>query len=49
MGMNLFMVKSVARDLELKKIMAGVLPFVAADIVRLAIIVSFPAITLALL
>jgi tripartite ATP-independent transporter DctM subunit len=49
MGMNLFMVKSVARDLELRQIMAGVLPFVAADIVRLAIIVAFPAITLALL
>ena len=45
-GMNLFVVKSAADDLELKEIMVGVLPFVGADIVRLAILIAFPAISL---
>ena len=45
-GMNLFMVKSAAPELNIKTIMAGVLPFVVTDIVRLAILVAFPAISL---
>lgn len=45
-GMNLFMVKSAARDLELKHIMIGVLPFCLADVIRLGILVAFPAIAL---
>ena len=44
--MNLFMVKSAARDLELKHIMIGVLPFCLADVIRLGILVAFPAIAL---
>lgn len=47
-GMNLFMIKSAAPHLPLKTIMQGVLPFVAIDIVRLAILVAFPAIVLLL-
>ncbi len=45
-GMNLFMVKSAAPELNIKTIMAGVLPFVLTDVVRLAILVAFPAISL---
>ena len=45
-GMNLFMVKSAAPELNIKTIMAGVLPFVVTDLVRLAILVAFPAIAL---
>ena len=47
-GMNLFMVKSAARDLPLRTVMIGVLPFVAIDILRLAILLAFPAICLLL-
>ena len=47
-GMNLFMVKSAAPRLPLKTIMQGVMPFVLVDIVRLAILVAFPAIVLLL-
>ncbi|TYC64288.1 TRAP transporter large permease [Rhodobacterales bacterium] len=47
-GMNLFMVKSVATDLPLRNIMLGVIPFILADIVRLAILIAFPAIVLLL-
>ena len=45
-GMNLFMVKNVARELDQKSIMIGVLPFVLSDIVRLALLIAFPAIAL---
>ncbi|MFV0244238.1 MAG: TRAP transporter large permease [Qingshengfaniella sp.] len=45
-GMNLFMVKSAARGLPLKTIMAGVLPFVVVDVVRLGILLAVPAISL---
>jgi TRAP-type C4-dicarboxylate transport system permease large subunit len=47
-GMNLFVVRAAADDLALKDVMIGVLPFVVTDIVRLAILIAFPAITLTL-
>jgi len=45
-GMNLFMVKSSAPGLSQRAIMIGVLPFVLSDIVRLALLIAFPAIAL---
>jgi TRAP-type C4-dicarboxylate transport system permease large subunit len=47
-GMNLFVVRGAVSDLALKEVMIGVLPFVVTDIIRLAILIAFPAITLAL-
>jgi tripartite ATP-independent transporter DctM subunit len=47
-GMNLFVVRGAVDDLELKDVMVGVLPFVLTDIIRLAILIAFPVITLAL-
>jgi TRAP-type C4-dicarboxylate transport system permease large subunit len=47
-GMNLFVVRGAAPDLELTDVMVGVIPFVLTDLVRLAILIAFPAITLAL-
>ena len=47
-GMNLFMVKSSAPDLEQRSIMIGVLPFVVSDIIRLGLLIAFPAIALTL-
>ena len=38
-GINVFIVKSVAPGAELGQIFRGVLPFIAADIVRIALIV----------
>lgn len=40
-GMNLFVLKSVA-DIRLETIAKGILPFIAADVVRIALIVAFP-------
>ena len=47
-GMNLFMVKSASRGTPLSTIMMGVLPFVVTDIIRLGILLAFPAISLLL-
>jgi tripartite ATP-independent transporter DctM subunit len=47
-GMNLFVVRAAAEDLDLKDVMVGVLPFVVTDVIRLTILIAFPAITLAL-
>lgn len=45
-GMNLFVVQSAAKDLKAIDVMVGVTPFVLADVVRLGILVAFPAISL---
>ncbi|HEX6978237.1 MAG TPA: TRAP transporter large permease [Alphaproteobacteria bacterium] len=47
-GMNLFVVQGVARDVPQGTVMRGVIPFVLADIIRLALLVAFPWITLVL-
>ncbi|MFN3764248.1 MAG: TRAP transporter large permease [Aliihoeflea sp.] len=45
-GMNVFVINSLAKDVPLQKIFAGVMPFVMTDLVRLALILAFPAIVL---
>jgi len=45
-GMNLYVVKSAAKELKMTDIMAGVIPFVIADVVRIIILIAFPAISL---
>ncbi|WP_137042795.1 TRAP transporter large permease [Pseudolabrys sp. FHR47] len=41
-GMNVFVIKSVIKDVKLSTVFKGVLPFVLTDIVRLAILILFP-------
>lgn len=45
-GLNLFMVNSVAPQLKLGTIYKGIMPFVIADVVRLFILIAIPAISL---
>ncbi|MFT6913398.1 MAG: tripartite ATP-independent transporter DctM subunit [Paracoccaceae bacterium] len=45
-GMNLFIINGVARDIPITRTYAGVAPFVVSDMVRVVILVTFPAITL---
>ena len=47
-GMNVFVLKSMLPDVELSTIFKGIIPFFGADLVRLALIVLFPATVLAL-
>ncbi len=45
-GMNLFVINTLARDVPMALTYRGVLPFVASDLVRILILAAFPAITL---
>lgn len=45
-GMNLFVMNSLLPLVKLKTIFQGVWPFVMADVVRLGILIAFPAISL---
>ncbi|MEM6309727.1 MAG: TRAP transporter large permease [Pseudomonadota bacterium] len=45
-GMNLFIINSMAKDIPIQRTYQGVLPFLVSDIVRVAILISFPAISL---
>jgi len=45
-GMNLFVINALLPSVPLNQIFRGVWPFVVADVVRLAILVAFPAIAL---
>jgi C4-dicarboxylate transporter DctM subunit len=45
-GMNVFVLSSVLPDVSTNQIWKGVTPFIFADLVRLAILIAFPTITL---
>jgi len=47
-GMNLFVINSMARDVPLTRTYGGALPFVMSDMIRVAILILFPGITLGL-
>jgi len=47
-GMNLFVINSMAPNVPLSQTFRGVVPFIASDIVRVAILVLFPGLTLVL-
>lgn len=48
-GMNVFVLKSVNEDVPLGTIFRGVLPFIAADFVRLGLLIAVPALSIGLL
>jgi tripartite ATP-independent transporter DctM subunit len=45
-GMNLFVLRSVVPSIPTTAIWRGVLPFVGADVLRMAVLIAFPAISL---
>ncbi len=47
-GLNVFIINSMAKDVPMFETFKGVLPFFLSDAVRVAIILSFPALALAL-
>jgi tripartite ATP-independent transporter DctM subunit len=47
-GLNVFVVSGLTRDVPMGRIFRGVLPFLAADIVKLGICVVFPSLSLLL-
>jgi TRAP-type C4-dicarboxylate transport system permease large subunit len=48
-GINVFVLQGVSRDYPLSTIYKGLVPFLSADIVRLAVLVIFPVLSLWLL
>ena len=47
-GMNLFVINAMADRVPLGRTFAGALPFVATDLIRVALLTAFPALTLGL-
>jgi C4-dicarboxylate transporter, DctM subunit len=45
-GLNLFVIRSVIGNVSIGAIYKGILPFIAADVVRILIIILFPALVL---
>jgi len=45
-GMNVFVIKSVVKDVSFTTIFKGVIPFVVTDLIRLLILIAFPVIAL---
>ena len=47
-GLNVFVIHGLSRDVPLTTVYRGVLPFLAADLVRVGLLLAFPGLTLAL-
>lgn len=45
-GMNVFVINSIAKDVSLEAIYKGTMPFIAVDLLRLIILCAFPSIAL---
>ncbi|PKP79319.1 MAG: C4-dicarboxylate ABC transporter permease, partial [Alphaproteobacteria bacterium HGW-Alphaproteobacteria-2] len=45
-GMNVFVISAMARDVPMIETFKGVAPFFGAEMVRVAVLVAFPALTL---
>jgi len=45
-GLGVLIVTSIARDVSIVQVYRRVLPFVAADFIRLAVLTAFPGVTL---
>ena len=47
-GMNLFIINSMSKDVPITQTYRGVLPFVASDVVRSGLLLAFPILTIGL-
>jgi C4-dicarboxylate transporter, DctM subunit len=45
-GLNVFVISAIARHVPITQTYRGVLPFLATDVVRLALCTAFPALSL---
>jgi TRAP-type C4-dicarboxylate transport system permease large subunit len=45
-GMNVFVISALAKDIPMWETFKGVMPFFGAEILRVAVLLAFPAITL---
>jgi TRAP-type C4-dicarboxylate transport system permease large subunit len=47
-GLNVFIINSMAKDVPMKDTFTGVLPFLASDAIRIAMLIAFPILSLGL-
>ena len=47
-GLNVFVINSMARDVPMLETFKGVIPFLMSDVIRVGFIIVFPILTLAL-
>ena len=47
LGMNLYVIQGVAKDVSLGRIFRGVLPFLGVDLMHLVLLILFPALAMA--
>jgi TRAP-type C4-dicarboxylate transport system permease large subunit len=47
-GLNVFVISAIAKSVPIARTYRGVLPFIAADIVRLVLVLLFPGLALGL-
>ena len=47
-GMNVYIINRLAKDVPLVETFKGVMPFLASDLVRIVLLVAFPSISLVL-
>jgi TRAP-type C4-dicarboxylate transport system permease large subunit len=45
-GLNLFIINSMAKDIPIRDTFIGIMPFISADLLRTVLLVLFPAISL---
>jgi TRAP-type C4-dicarboxylate transport system permease large subunit len=45
-GMNVFVINSLARDVPMSRTFIGVMPFFGAELIRVALLIAFPGIVL---
>jgi tripartite ATP-independent transporter DctM subunit len=45
-GMNLFVLQGVVKDLSARSVIVGIVPFLISDLVRIVLLVAFPALAL---
>jgi TRAP-type C4-dicarboxylate transport system permease large subunit len=46
LGLNLYVIQGVAKDISLGRIFTGVVPFLIADLLHLLLLILFPALAL---
>ncbi|MDE2049185.1 MAG: TRAP transporter large permease subunit, partial [Betaproteobacteria bacterium] len=47
-GMNVYIINRLAKDVPLKETFKGVVPFLLSDLLRIVLLLAFPAISLVL-
>ena len=45
-GMNIYIINSLARDVPMMETFKGVIPFLVSDFIRVGLLIAFPLLTL---